>query len=145
MAELSNLVAMSYREYDKEFLKLEQTDAASLERLLALPDEELWETNGMEYPRTMDADGGSTDGGGTPYLGQPDLGYSETWMLEGHEGEKDERFRNLVTQAVRVAWRRSIRLLSCGRLSSLLLTCGPLTSALTICVSMVAASFAVML
>ena len=38
VAELSELVAKSYREYDVEFKKLEDSDAASLERLLAMAE-----------------------------------------------------------------------------------------------------------
>lgn len=89
VAELSNLVAMSYREYDREFQKLEETDAASLERLLALPDDELWSRSGRMYPKKN----------GQMYLAQPDLGFNDTWMLKGHEWEANERFRNLMEQA----------------------------------------------
>ena len=88
IAEMSKLVSMSFQEYDNELKKLEETDRAALQRLLALADEETWEIHAETYPT-----GKFGKHEGKPLLSQPDLGDENTWYPEylAYEEAKDDR------------------------------------------------------
>ena len=102
VGKLSPIVAMSFREYDKEFREIEETDPVGLERLVALPDDEPWERNAVHYPAGEN---------GERMLAQPQLGYDATWMLEGHEAERDARFSALMAQGYECQLQVKSRLL----------------------------------
>jgi hypothetical protein len=84
--------SQSYREYDQVFRTLEEHDSPSLEKLLALPDQERWERERCTYPLI---DGKHT-------LAQPSLPFEDTWKERADHGQFEEkmaRFEELVEQA----------------------------------------------
>lgn len=91
-----------------ELKKLEETDAEGLEKLLALPDEELWERHVESYPKAY----AGHPLAGQHILSQPDLGYDVDpdtptprglvpWYEEPENGrQRGKRFENLMLQGL---------------------------------------------
>ena len=87
VAELTELVAKSYKVYDTEFDKLYKAHPHSTESLLSVQDEELWEARREDFPLAN----------GKSKLCQPSLGFEDTWR--NNENHKTLRYRNLIDQA----------------------------------------------